>query len=117
MKQLEQSLTEGSLGKKIFLFSLPLMLSNLLQVLFNMADIAVVGKFAGSNALGSVGSTAILVTLFTSFLIGVGGGISTSVQVIRRKQKKPLQLPTCFACVWEFSFFLSEFPVPMGFFL
>ena len=79
MKQLEQSLTEGSLGKKIFLFSLPLMLSNLLQVLFNMADIAVVGKFAGSNALGSVGSTSILVTLFTSFLIGVGGGINVLV--------------------------------------
>lgn len=79
MKQLEQSLIEGSLGKKIFLFSLPLMLSNLLQVLFNMADIAVVGKFAGSNALGSVGSTSILVTLFTSFLIGVGGGINVLV--------------------------------------
>ncbi len=79
MRQLEQNLTEGSLGKKIFLFSLPLMLSNLLQVLFNMADIAVVGKFAGSNALGSVGSTSILVTLFTSFLIGVGGGINVLV--------------------------------------
>ena len=79
MKQLEQNLTEGSLGKKIFLFSLPLMLCNLLQVLFNMADIAVVGKFAGSNALGSVGSTSILVTLFTSFLIGVGGGINVLV--------------------------------------
>lgn len=79
MRQLEQNLTEGSLGKKIFFFSLPLMLSNLLQVLFNMADIAVVGKFAGSNALGSVGSTSILVTLFTSFLIGVGGGINVLV--------------------------------------
>ena len=44
-----------------------------------MADIAVVGKFAGSNALGSVGSTSILVTLFTSFLIGVGGGINVLV--------------------------------------
>ena len=55
------------------------MLSNLLQVLFNMSDIAVVGKFAGSNALGSVGSTSILVTLFTSFLIGVGGGINVLV--------------------------------------
>lgn len=79
MKQLEQNLTEGSLGKKILIFSLPLMLTNLLQVLFNMADIAVVGKFAGSNALGSVGSTSILVTLFTSFLIGVGGGINVLV--------------------------------------
>lgn len=79
MKQLEQTLTEGSLPKKIFLFSLPLMFSNLLQVLFNMADIAVVGKFAGSNALGSVGSTTILVGLFTGFLIGLGGGINVLV--------------------------------------
>lgn len=79
MKQLEQTLTEGSLPQKIFLFSLPLMFSNLLQVLFNMADIAVVGKFAGSNALGSVGSTTILVGLFTGFLIGLGGGINVLV--------------------------------------
>lgn len=79
MKQLEQSLTDGSLTKKIFFFSLPLMFSNLLQVLFNMADIAVVGNFAGSIALGSVGSTTILVGLFTGFLIGIGGGINVLV--------------------------------------
>lgn len=51
----KQNLTTGSLGKKILFFSLPLMCSNLLQVLFNMADIAVVGQFAGSLALGAVG--------------------------------------------------------------
>ena len=69
-------MTEGSLGKKILLFSIPLMISNLLQVLFNMADIAVVGQFAGSAALGSVGSTTTLVTMFTDFLIGLSGGIN-----------------------------------------
>ena len=74
-----QDMTEGRLGKQIFVFSLPLMLSNVLQVLFNMTDIAVVGRFAGSAALGSVGSTAILITLFTGFLIGVGGGINVLV--------------------------------------
>lgn len=79
MKQLEQTLTTGSLPGKIFTFSLPLMFSNLLQVLFNMADIAVVGNFAGSIALGSVGSTTILVGLFTGFLIGLGGGINVLV--------------------------------------
>lgn len=79
MKHAEQNLTEGSLPKKILFFSLPLMCTNLLQVLFNMADLAVVGKFAGSNALGSVGSTSILVTLFTGFLIGLGGGINVLV--------------------------------------
>jgi putative MATE family efflux protein len=69
----------GKLSREIFLFSLPLMLSNLLQVLFNMADIAVVGRFSGPLALGSVGSTATAVTLFTGVLIGVGGGINVLV--------------------------------------
>ena len=73
------TLTSGSLGRNILLFSIPLMLSNVLQVLFNMSDIAVVGRFAGSHALGSVGSTSILVTLFTGFLIGVGSGINVNV--------------------------------------
>ena len=52
------------------------MLSNVLQVLFNMSDIAVVGQFAGAEALGAVGSTATLVFLFTGFLIGIGNGIN-----------------------------------------
>lgn len=71
-----EDLTSGLLVKKILLFSLPLVVSNLLQVLFNMADIAVVGQFAGANALGAVGSTTQLVGMFTGFLIGVSGGIS-----------------------------------------
>lgn len=64
---------------QILLFSLPLMLSNLLQVLFNMADIAVVGQFAGSLSLAAVGSTATAVTLFTGLLIGIGGGINALI--------------------------------------
>lgn len=76
MQQEKQDLTTGSLGKKILFFSIPLILSNLLQVLFNMADIAVVGQFAGAAALGSVGSTTTFVTLFTEFLIGLASGIN-----------------------------------------
>ena len=70
------NLREGSLFKNIFLFGLPLMLSNLLQVLFNISDVAVVGKFAGGEALGSVGSTSIVVVLFTGLLIGLGTGVN-----------------------------------------
>ncbi len=76
---MEQDLTKGNLWKQIFVFSLPLMISNLLQVLFNMADIAVVGRFAGSIALGAVGSTTTLVTLFTGFLIGMAGGVNVLI--------------------------------------
>ena len=76
MSSSTKSLTEGPLAKQILLVSLPLVLSNLLQVLFNMSDVAVVGRFAGSTALGSVGSTSIFVTLFTGFLIGLSNGIN-----------------------------------------
>ena len=76
MKQAALDMTRGPLGRQIFRFSVPLMVSNVVQVLFNMSDIAVVGRFAGSTALGAVGSTATLVTLFTGFLMGVGNGVN-----------------------------------------
>lgn len=79
MVHVTQNLTEGKLARQIFLFSVPLMISNLLQALFNMADIMVVGQFVGPEALGSVGSTTILVTLFTGFLIGMGNGVNVMV--------------------------------------
>ena len=75
----EKNLTEGPLARQILIFSLPLVCSNLLQALFNMSDIAVVGRFAGSQALGSVGSTTIFVTLMPGFLIGLGGGVNVLV--------------------------------------
>lgn len=75
----KKNLTEGNLGKQILFFSIPLMLSNVLQVLFNMADVAVVGRFVGAAALGAVGSTTILVALFTGLLIGMSGGINVLV--------------------------------------
>lgn len=75
----EIQMTEGSLWKNMLLFSIPLMLSQLLQVLFNMADVAVVGKFSSAEALGAVGSTAILVTLFTGFIIGMGSAVNVRV--------------------------------------
>ena len=74
-----KSMTEGPLAKQILLVSLPLALSNLLQILFNLSDVAVVGRFAGSTALGAVGSTATFVTLFTGFLIGLSNGINVLV--------------------------------------
>lgn len=79
MKTDLRDLTQGPLHKQIFWFSLPLILSNLLQVLFNMADVAVVGRFAGSLALGAVGSTTTLVAMFTGFHIGLAGGVNVLV--------------------------------------
>lgn len=70
---------KGNLWKEILLFSLPLIFSNLLQVLFNTSDIVVVGQFAGANSLGLVGSTVNLVTLLTSFLIGLSNGVNVLI--------------------------------------
>ena len=83
------TMTEGSLYKNVFLFSVPLIFSQLLQVLFNMADVAVVGKFSSATALGSVGSTSTLVTLFTGFLIGLSNGVNVRVaQYLGAKQEE-----------------------------
>lgn len=70
------SMTSGSLWKNILLFSLPLMMTQLLEVLFNLSDVAIAGKFADYIALGAVGSTTLLVTLFTGILIGMGAGVN-----------------------------------------
>jgi len=84
----KQDLTTGSISKKMLLFSIPLILSNLLQVLFNMADIAVIGQFGGPLSLGAVGSTVTLVAMFTGFLIGVSGGINVLVALYFGAGKK-----------------------------
>ena len=72
-------MTQGSLGRQIIGFSLPLMFTNLLQMLFSMVDLAVVGRFSSSAAMGSVGSTTTLIFLFTGFLMGLGSGVNVLV--------------------------------------
>jgi len=88
MKKHEIDMCNGPIGKQILLFSLPLMLSNVLQVLFNMADVAVVGRFAGASALGSVGSTTTLIMLFTGILIGTSGGVNVLVALYKGADSK-----------------------------
>ncbi|MBQ3103919.1 MAG: MATE family efflux transporter [Oscillospiraceae bacterium] len=79
MASATHDLTRGNLYRQIFFFSLPLIFTNLLQILFNMADVAIAGRFAGSHALGAVGSTSTLIFLYTGFLIGLGSGINVLV--------------------------------------
>lgn len=70
---------QGNLWKSILIYSIPLMLTNLLQLLFNTADVAIVGKFAGALSLGAVGSTTLLVSLTTGWLIGISNGVNAIV--------------------------------------
>lgn len=75
----KKMMVEGSLFKNILLFSIPLIFSQVLQVMFNMADVAVVGKFSGDIPLGAVSSTSTLVVLLTGILIGLGSGINVKI--------------------------------------
>ncbi|MCI5578428.1 MAG: MATE family efflux transporter [Oscillospiraceae bacterium] len=69
-------LTSGSVLGKMLRFSLPIMASGVLQLLFNAADIIVVGQFAGDNSMGAVGSTTALINLFTNLFIGLSVGVN-----------------------------------------
>lgn len=70
----EIDMCNGSIMNKLISFSLPLMLSGILQLMFNAVDVIVVGRFSGSQALAAVGSTTALISLFTNLFIGISMG-------------------------------------------
>ncbi|MBE6022336.1 MAG: MATE family efflux transporter [Cellulosilyticum sp.] len=73
-KSYEMDLCHGPLWRKILVFSIPLMLSGILQLLFNAADIVVVGQYAGSTSLAAVGATSSLINLLTNLFMGLSIG-------------------------------------------
>ena len=75
----EIDMCNGTIMDKLISFSLPLMLSGILQLLFNAVDIVVVGRFTGSQALAAVGSTTALINLFINLFIGVSLGANVLV--------------------------------------
>ena len=90
-KSYEMDMCTGSILKKMRLFSLPLMASSVLQLLFNAADIIVVGRFSGDNALAAVGSNTALINLLTNFFMGLSIGANVLVaRYYGAKQDKDL---------------------------
>lgn len=92
MKQ-TMKMTEGSLADKIFFFALPLATSSILQQLFNSADVAVVGNFAGSNALGAVGANGSVINLLVNTFVGIsiGSNVVIATLIGQNKEKKAKQ--------------------------
>ncbi len=78
-KSYEIDMCNGPLFGKILLFTLPLMLSGILQLLFNAADVVVVGRFAGNEALAAVGSTGALTNLLVNLFIGLSVGANVLI--------------------------------------
>ena len=73
------NMTEGALLPKIIRFSLPLAATGVLQLLFNAADVIVVGKFAGATALAAVGATTALINLLVNAFMGISVGVNILV--------------------------------------
>ena len=69
----------GNLLKKIILFTIPVILSSILQLLYNAVDLAVVGQFCGDQSLAAVGSTGSLTNLIINLFMGVSIGANVSV--------------------------------------
>lgn len=78
-KQYEIDMTHGAIFGKLIQFAIPLMLSSMLQLLFNAVDVIVVGRFVGSQALAAVSSNTALINIFTTLFIGVSLGVNVIV--------------------------------------
>ncbi len=78
-KSYEINMCEGPILGKVLIFSIPLMLSGILQLLFNAADVIVVGRFAGSQSLAAVGSTSALINLLINVFMGFSVGVNVLV--------------------------------------
>ncbi len=78
-KRYEMDMCNGPLFSKILTFSIPLILSGILQLLFNAADMVVAGRFAGSVALGAVGATSSLINLLINVFVGMSVGTNVLV--------------------------------------
>lgn len=74
MKSVQIRMTEGAITSKLVAFSVPLIFSSVLQLMFNAADVIVVGRFAGDNSLAAVGSTTSLVNLLVNLFQGLSIG-------------------------------------------
>ena len=83
-------MTEGSIWKSILLFSVPLILGNLLQQLYNTADSIIVGNFVGKEALAAVGSVGPIINSLIGFFMGLstGAGVIISQYYGQRRMKR-----------------------------
>jgi len=90
-KSYEMDMCSGPVLGKVLLYSVPLMLSGILQLLFNAADVIVVGRYAGSQSLAAVGSTTALINLLINIFIGLSVGVNVLVaQYYGAKREKDI---------------------------
>ena len=91
-KSYTMNLCEGSIINKLFLFAMPMIVSGILQLMFNAADVIVVGQFAGDNSLAAVGSNGSIINLLVNVFMGLSVGANVLVaRFFAGKQKDELR--------------------------
>lgn len=114
--QKSRDLTTGPLGRSIFFYSLPLVFTYLLEMLFNIADMVIAGKYAGDRALGAIGSTPQMMFFCMGFLMGMGGAVNAiAAYFIGGKKTADLEQTVHTGAI--ISFFAGLFFYIMAFFL
>lgn len=105
-----QNMTTGSPVRHIILFSIPMMIGNIIQQLYNLADSIIVGRVVGRTALGAIGATGSVTFLFFALCngIGSGGGVITS-QYFGRDDKKKVK-----GCIFNVALIMLIFPLIVG---
>lgn len=102
----EMDMLQGGLAGKLIMFALPLALSSILQQLFNSADVAVVGRFAGSSALAAVGSCVAIVGIFVNLIVGLSVGPNAALASLIG-QKKRERIPEMLHTIMMFGILLG----------
>ena len=72
-------MTYGDTSKQLFMFTIPILLSQILQQFYNIADTAIIGRYIGTDALAAIGSTGLLISVIVNFFIGLSTGISVVI--------------------------------------
>ena len=104
------TLTDGSIPKKLFLFSVPIVFSGLLQLLFNVADLVVCGQFGSPNSVGAISATTSLIYLIINLFLGLGVGTNVCIghaYGAKDKEKATKTVESAMALAFLSSVFLS----------
>lgn len=112
-KSKEMDMLKGGLAGKLILFAVPLAFSSILQQLFNSADVAVVGRFAGATALAAVGSCAALVGIFVNLITGLSVGPNAVLANLIGQNRRD-QISSMVHTILSFSLILGIFLMLVG---
>ena len=90
VKKYQGSMLEGPLLPSVIRYTIPIVLTSVLQLLFNAADLIVVGKFCGSVSVGAVGATGSLTSLIVNLFVGlsIGGGVAVAHGIGSRNERQ-----------------------------